>query len=85
MAGYVLAREVWGQGLATEALTAVVEIARTIGLHGLYAVCHPDHNASIRVLEKCRFIRDESAVTTMTFPNLEGAVEIDVLCYRRWC
>jgi hypothetical protein len=23
-------------------------------------------------------------VTTMTFPNLEGAVDIDVLCYRRW-
>jgi RimJ/RimL family protein N-acetyltransferase len=51
----------------------------------IYAFCHPDHTASIRVLEKCRFVRDDSAVSTMTFPNLEPAVDIEVLCYRRWC
>lgn len=85
MTGYVLARDSWGQGFATEALMGVIEIAATLRVHGLYAFCHPDHAASIRVLEKCRFVRDDSAVTTMTFPNLEGAVDVDVRCYRRWC
>jgi RimJ/RimL family protein N-acetyltransferase len=85
MTGYVLARDVWGRGLAAEALTGVIDIARTVGVQGLYAFCHPDHAASIRVLEKCRFVRDDSAVTTMTFPNLEPVVDLDVLCYRRWC
>jgi ribosomal-protein-alanine N-acetyltransferase len=85
MTGYVLASDTWGHGFATEALTGVIELARMIGVHGLYAFCHPDHSASVRVLEKCRFVRDDSAVTTMTFPNLEGAVDTDVLWYRRWC
>jgi ribosomal-protein-alanine N-acetyltransferase len=85
MIGYVLARDAWGLGFGTEALSGVIDIARTIGVHGLYAFCHPGHAASIRVLEKCRFVRDDSSVVTMTFPNLEGAVDIDVLCYRRWC
>lgn len=85
MAGYVLARDAWGQGFATEALMGVIEVAKALGVHGLYAFCHPDHTASIRVLEKCRFVRDDSAVTTMTFPNLEGGGDVDVLCYRRWC
>ncbi len=85
MTGYVLARDAWGHGFATEALVGVVAIAREIHVPGLYAFCHPDHTASIRVLQKCRFVRDDSAVSTMTFPNLEPAVDVDVLCYRRWC
>lgn len=85
MTGYVLERSAWGRGFATEALGAVVSIAQSIGLAGLYAFCHPDHAASIRVLDKCGFLRDESAVTLMVFPNLAGSRERDVLCYRRWC
>jgi ribosomal-protein-alanine N-acetyltransferase len=85
MIGYVIARDAWGVGYATEALMAVIQIAREVGVAGLYAFCHPDHRASIRVLEKGRFVRDDSAVTTMRFPNLQGAADTDVLCYRRWC
>lgn len=53
--GYVLASDVWGRGYATEALAAIVDVARGVGLVRLYALCHPEHQASRRVLEKCGF------------------------------
>ena len=67
--GYVLARDSWGQGYATEALHAVVATARSIGLRRLTACCHIEHRASQRVLEKCGFTR-ESTSCQATFPNL---------------
>jgi len=56
--GYVLAKDAWGKGYATEALGAVIDVARRIGVARLYALCHPQHRASWRVLEKCGFVRD---------------------------
>ena len=57
--GYVLARDAWGHGYATEALAAIVVIARDLGVLRLCALCHPDHPASIRVLEKCGFVLED--------------------------
>lgn len=84
MTGYVLARDSWGQGYATECLRAMIEVARTIELPRLDAFCHPDHRASQRVLEKCGFLRDESTVSQMVFPNLSPGVPQDTLHYVRW-
>lgn len=81
--GYVLARDAWGQGYATEALTAVVDVAADIGVRRLYALCHPQHRASWRVLEKCGFERDRNWNRQVEFPNLAPGVRQDVLCYRR--
>jgi ribosomal-protein-alanine N-acetyltransferase len=81
--GYVLAADAWGQGYATEALTAVVDIASDIGVRQLYALCHPQHRASARVLEKCGFELDASWHRRLEFPNLEPGIARDVLCYRR--
>ena len=51
--GYVLAREVWGRGLATETALLLRETAfGRLGMHRLSATCHPDNAASARVLEK---------------------------------
>ncbi|HVF04456.1 MAG TPA: GNAT family N-acetyltransferase [Frankiaceae bacterium] len=51
--GWRLASAVWGQGLATEAATAVRDLALgTYGLRRLVAVIHPDNGASVRVAEK---------------------------------
>ncbi|MHB1738262.1 MAG: GNAT family N-acetyltransferase [Actinomycetes bacterium] len=51
--GYVFAREVWGRGLATETTLLLRETAfGLLGIHRLYATCHPDNAASVRVLEK---------------------------------
>ena len=68
--GYVLATDAWGKGYATEALTAVVEVAADIGVRRLYALCHPQHRASWRVLEKCGFERDGSWNRQLEFPNI---------------
>jgi len=38
MTGYVLARDAGGRGYATEALGAMVETARTLGVRRLYAL-----------------------------------------------
>jgi ribosomal-protein-alanine N-acetyltransferase len=81
--GYVLATDAWGRGYATEALGAMVELAAGLGLRHLYALCHPDHRASWRVLEKCRFERDDSYPHQTEFPNLAPGVPQDVRCYRR--
>ena len=81
--GYVLTTDAWGKGYATEALAAVVGVATDIGVTGLYALCHPQHRASWRVLEKCRFERDGSWNRQVEFPNLAAGTAQDVLCYRR--
>ncbi len=50
--GYLLAKDAWGKGYATEALQAIVEIARMLGIRRLYAFCHTEHRASRRVLRR---------------------------------
>ena len=53
--GYWIARSHWGRGLATEACTALVDIARTLGLARLEASHFIDNPASARVLDKLGF------------------------------
>ena len=79
--GYVLAKDAWGQGYATEALTAMVDLARQTNLALLYALCHPDHRASWRVLEKCGFVRNIEWSQLTEFPNLAPGVLQEVFRY----
>ena len=81
--GYILARDSWGQGYATEALRAMVTLAETLQLRRLYAICHVDHRASAHVLEKCDFIREGILRQYSAFPNLGSGEICDVLCYAR--
>ena len=80
--GYVLAHDAWGRGYATEALAAMVDVARDAGVRRLYAICHIDHRPSARVLEKCGFEREEVLRKFLEFPNLPGG-PADVLKYSR--
>jgi len=77
--GYALAQDAWGQGYATEALQAMVAVARSIGVHQLNATCHADHHASARVLQKCGFISQGVGTELARFPNLDGGVFAGVL------
>ena len=79
--GYVLAKDAWGLGFATEALDAMVGVARRAGVRRLYALCHHSHRASARVLEKCDFAREGVLRGYAAFPNLEPVEAQDVLCY----
>lgn len=81
--GYVLAVDAWGHGFATEALGAMVKVAREVGLARLYALCHIDHQASAHVLEKCRFTCEGVLRRYAEFPNLSPPGIYDVRCYSR--
>ena len=50
--GYWLAPQLWGAGYTPEALEAVVEFSRSMGLTGLDAAVHQDNPGSARVLIK---------------------------------
>jgi len=81
MTGYVFAKDSWGRGYATEALGAMVDLARGHGVLRLFALCHADHRASARVLEKCGFSLEGVLRRYAEFPNLHPADPQDVLCY----
>jgi ribosomal-protein-alanine N-acetyltransferase len=57
--GYVLARDCWGKGYATEAARAIVAFGFTdLNLHRIYATCDVRNKASARVLEKAGMRRE---------------------------
>ena len=77
----MLAHDAWGAGYATEALAAMRDLGARLGLSRLYALCHPQHRASARVLEKCGFALENTLKAHAEFPNLEPGVVADVHCY----
>lgn len=81
--GYVLARDAWGLGYATEALAVMVGVAREVGVHRLYALCHPANPGSIRVLEKSAFTLEARLPRHAPFPNLGTTEPQDCLRYAR--
>jgi RimJ/RimL family protein N-acetyltransferase len=79
--GYVLAKDSWGKGYATEALAAMVKLTRSLDVRRLYALCHTEHHASWRVLEKVGFLREGVLRQYLEFPNLLPYRPTDVFCY----
>lgn len=77
--GYVLAKDAWGRGYASEALVACVEAARVAGVRRLEAGVHVDHHVSRRVLEKAGFVRE--GTRTGLFPNLPPDVTREAALY----
>ncbi|MEH1989319.1 GNAT family N-acetyltransferase [Nostoc sp.] len=50
--GYSFTKEFWGQGYATEAVKAVISFGfQELGLHRIFATCHPENIASARVMQ----------------------------------
>ena len=83
--GYVFAQDAWGQGFATEALQAMVELAHSLRLKKLEAICHVEHRASARVMEKCGFQCEGVLYGHTEFPNLAPGTRADVFSYTRYC
>ena len=79
--GYWIAREHWGRGFATESATALLEIARALGLERLEASYFTDNPASGRVLEKLGFV-----ATGLRAPRYSCARgrEGEVVLMRQW-
>jgi [ribosomal protein S5]-alanine N-acetyltransferase len=54
--GYRFARDCWGRGLATEVATRWLEVAAPwYGFTQVFAFAHPDHRASLHVIQKLGF------------------------------
>ena len=67
---YVLAKEYWGRGLATEASAACLRYGfEELNLDSVIAVTRPEHNASRKVLEKIGM----SFVGVMSHSGIEAA------------
>lgn len=76
--GYVLGRAWWGQGYMTEALRALLSLAfGELGLRRIEAEIHPDHQRSIRVIERLGF-REEGRRRERW---VRGGIPYDVLCF----
>ena len=81
--GYVLARPWWGQGLMTEAMTAVAEWALTQpGIWRIGAHCDVENPASARVMEKAGLQREGLLRRWMVLPAF-GDEPRDCLSYAR--
>jgi RimJ/RimL family protein N-acetyltransferase len=64
--GFVVRRDCWGRGLATEAVGAVIQYGfDTLGLARLAAAVQTANRAAVRVLEKNRFLRIETRTVTI--------------------
>jgi RimJ/RimL family protein N-acetyltransferase len=81
--GFVLAREAWGSGFASEALRAMVAVAASLSARRLYALCHVQHARSVRFLERCGFEAEGVLRRYQVFPNLGVPEPQDVYCYAR--
>jgi ribosomal-protein-alanine N-acetyltransferase len=69
--GYVLARQSWGQGLMTEALTEIVDWALTRpGIFRISAVCDVENIGSARVMEKAGLAREGLLRRWLVHPNI---------------
>jgi RimJ/RimL family protein N-acetyltransferase len=81
--GYVLARDAWGVGYATEIAMVMARLADIAGLDRLYALCHPANRASARVLDTAGF-RFEGILRRHTiFPQLDTGEPEDVESWAR--
>jgi RimJ/RimL family protein N-acetyltransferase len=57
--GYVLARDAWGQGYATEATRALLTFGfQSLALHRIWATCDVENSMSARVLDKIGMRRE---------------------------
>ncbi|HEY1414559.1 MAG TPA: GNAT family protein [Caulobacteraceae bacterium] len=68
--GFILARDVWGRGLAREAVEAVIMRARGRGNERITADVDPRNTASLTLLAKLGFIKTGEAKATMKVGDL---------------
>lgn len=80
--GYVLAREHWGRGYATEAATAIFRwLVSLDGVFRIWATCDIENVASARVLEKIGMSREGILRRWAIRPNLAPGVPRDAFMY----
>ena len=80
--GYVLARNAWGRGYASEAAKAVLEWATSLAdIQRIWSTCDVDNGASARVMEKIGMTREGVLRRYAVRPNLAPGVPRDAFIY----
>jgi RimJ/RimL family protein N-acetyltransferase len=68
--GYILRRDYWGQGYATEALRFVLQALLSRNrLRRIFAACAKENRASAHVLEKNGFVASRILRKAIVYPN----------------
>ena len=67
LVGYWIGREYWGRGIGTQALAALLRLVKE---RPLFAYAAEQNHASIRVLEKCSFVRRDRLVGEDGIPEI---------------
>lgn len=81
--GYVIARDAWGKGYATEALRTVVDrILDMPGMFRVWGVCDVENTASARVMQKAGMEKEGILKRFIIHPNT-GLEPCDVFCYAK--
>lgn len=81
--GYVIRKSAWGRGYASEAMACMVALSDANDIVRLQAICHVDHLASARVLEKSGLLFEGILRAHTVFPNAGLASPQDVRCFAR--
>lgn len=82
--GYVLAKDHWGKGIASEAAIELVDMLSKIGgVRRIWATCDCDNPASARVLSKSGCTREGILHNWSIRPNLPGAPARDSYVYAK--
>ncbi len=58
--GFMIRRDLWGRGYASEAAAAVIDEAWSMGLTRVSARCHADNTRSTHLLKRLRFLEVSS-------------------------
>lgn len=75
--GWVLHRDYWRQGYATEAALALMDFARSIGVTRIFACCDKENIASWKTMEKLGMhLADASGMRTNRSTGEEPRVEL---------
>jgi RimJ/RimL family protein N-acetyltransferase len=81
--GYCVARDSWGQGIATEAARAfVAAVLEDPMIQRVQAFCDVENLASARVLEKTGLTLEGTLRQYMMMPNISDSPR-DMLCYAK--
>lgn len=79
--GYVVHQAHWGRGLASAAVAQLVgRLSAEAAIQRIWATCALDNPASIRVLEKCGFVREGVLRNWVVYPAL-GPQAVDNYSY----
>ncbi|PKN92663.1 MAG: GNAT family N-acetyltransferase [Chloroflexi bacterium HGW-Chloroflexi-6] len=83
--GYSLARALWGQGYASEAARAALDLLFSeLNLHRVVAECDVENTASWKLLERLGFRREAHLVENIFFKGAYGSEYHYAILQREW-